>query len=80
MRSIFPPTNRYIGGTRTQNYSLPVKQSIAHLIPASSSNAALLADWYRVDRPTVAHGNIPRRYGWALLGDASANLPNAFAS
>lgn len=68
----------YRGGTATQAFSLEVQRSIAPLI-AASTNAAIVSSWYRVERTTVSHGEIPRRYGWQLLGDASANLPNTFA-
>ncbi|WP_174188561.1 phage tail tip lysozyme [Nocardia barduliensis] len=30
---------------------------------------------FRVERTTVGHSNIPRRFGWRVLADASADLP-----
>lgn len=36
-----------------------------------------LADWYRVEATTYPHMDIPRSYGWRLLADASADVPNA---
>ncbi len=34
-----------------------------------------LAGFYRVERTAVTHCHIPRRYGWRLLADAGADLP-----
>jgi hypothetical protein len=64
--------------TATQPYSLAVHRAIA---PSLSRLSALpdpsqrLADWYRVEQTPVAHGDIPRRYGWTLLGDITSHLP-----
>ena len=38
-----------------------------------------LGTWYRVERTLLQHCAIPRRYGWRLLTDASAALPDVAA-
>ena len=36
-----------------------------------------LARWYRVEASAYDHFQIPRRYGWRLLADAAADVPEA---
>ncbi|TML61286.1 MAG: hypothetical protein E6G22_09660 [Actinobacteria bacterium] len=36
-----------------------------------------LADRYRVEPSTLGHWQIPRQYGWRILADAAADVPNA---
>ncbi|MBF2062891.1 MAG: DUF3380 domain-containing protein [Calothrix sp. C42_A2020_038] len=69
----------YRGGTRTEAYSLAVHRALVTALPRVPSPASLLSDWYRVERTTVAHGDIPRRYGFLLLGNPATVLPNTFA-
>jgi hypothetical protein len=35
-----------------------------------------LADRYRVESSTLGHWQIPRRYGWRILGDVAADVPD----
>jgi uncharacterized protein YcbK (DUF882 family) len=37
-----------------------------------------LASWYRVEASKYDHFQIPRRYGWRVLADASADVPDAY--
>jgi hypothetical protein len=37
-----------------------------------------LEAWYRVEASPCGHFEIPRNYGWRVLADASANVPDAF--
>ncbi|HEU4971396.1 MAG TPA: hypothetical protein VFT35_05715, partial [Gaiellaceae bacterium] len=39
-----------------------------------------LARWYRVEASAYDHFQIPRRYGWRVLADASADVPDASAA
>jgi hypothetical protein len=39
--------------------------------------AGVLNPWYSMQRTTVVHCDIPRRYGWRLLANAAAALPLA---
>jgi uncharacterized protein YcbK (DUF882 family) len=66
----------YRSGTATEPHSLAVHRALMSLLPASGA-AAILRDWYRVERTNVGHRDMPRRYGWLLLADASATLTNA---
>ena len=36
-----------------------------------------LADRYRVEASTLGHWQIPRRYGWRILADTAADVPDA---
>ncbi|HIK17023.1 MAG TPA: DUF3380 domain-containing protein [Leptolyngbyaceae cyanobacterium M33_DOE_097] len=69
----------YRGGTATQSYSVAVHRAIAPLMASLSGNSAIVSDWYRVQRSTVSHNDMPRRYGWQLLADVSTNLPGTFS-
>jgi uncharacterized protein YcbK (DUF882 family) len=59
----------YGGGTARN--SLAVQRSLA------SELGPGLTPWYRVERSSYGHFQIPRRYGWRLLADGSADLPEA---
>jgi hypothetical protein len=62
---------RYRRGTRPN--SIAVRDRLAaELTPE-------LARWYRVEGSTYDHFQIPHRYGWRLLADASADVPDAAA-
>ncbi|MCF2146268.1 M15 family metallopeptidase [Desmonostoc muscorum LEGE 12446] len=68
----------YKASTPTESYSLTVHQALMAALPNAPSPAALLSNWYRVQKTTIAHGDIPRRYGFQLLGNAAALLPDAY--
>jgi LAS superfamily LD-carboxypeptidase LdcB len=68
----------YRGGTGTESHSLAIHRALVTALPTSPSPAAVLSDWYRVERTSVGHGDIPRTYGFQLLGDAGIMLANAF--
>ena len=34
-------------------------------------------DWYRVEASPLGHWDVPRNYGWRVLADASADVPQA---
>jgi LAS superfamily LD-carboxypeptidase LdcB len=62
--------DRYKGGTRPS--SLALRNELA------SELDPRLADWYRVEASKYDHFQIPRRYGWRVLADASASVPDAY--
>jgi LAS superfamily LD-carboxypeptidase LdcB len=62
--------DRYKGGTRP--FSLSLRNELA------SELDPRLADWYRVEASKYDHFQIPRRYGWRVLADASASVPDAY--
>lgn len=64
----------YVPGTRTERYSRAVHRALCEALAASGSGAPL-ADRYRVEQTRTSHSWMPRRYGWRLLADASADLP-----
>lgn len=61
---------RYRGGTRPN--SLALRDALA------SELGADLAPWYRVEASGYDHFQIPRRYGWRVLADAAADVPEAY--
>lgn len=60
---------RLRGGTRPN--SLAVLRGIADQLDDR------LTPWYRVEASEYGHFEIPRRYGWRLLADASTDVPGA---
>jgi hypothetical protein len=66
----------YRGGTGTATYSETVGDVLRRAIPANSP----LRRRYRVERTTVGHVQIPPVFGWRLLADPSANVPEAKSS
>jgi hypothetical protein len=69
-----PPALRILyrpGGT--QPPSETVARSLCPLL--QTPGAGRLTPHFRVDRTQVAHNDIPRRFGWALLADSAAELP-----
>ncbi|PSB14139.1 hypothetical protein C7B76_17260 [filamentous cyanobacterium CCP2] len=62
----------YRSGTATEAYSLRVQRALGQVLPTSPSPAELLKNWYRAEPTRVPHGDIPRRYGFQLLRDASS--------
>ncbi len=61
---------RVRGGTRP--HSLRLRDQLA-------GHLGDLARWYRVEASNYDHFAIPRNYGWRLLIDASADMPDAQA-
>jgi N-acetyl-anhydromuramyl-L-alanine amidase AmpD len=62
----------FFGRGRTAQNSLTVLRAIeAALDPSSALRAR-----YRVEKTTIVHPRIPRAYGWRLLADAGADVPN----
>jgi C1A family cysteine protease len=62
--------DRYRGGTRPN--SLAVRKAIEAQLGGD------LPRWYRVEASKYDHFQIPRRYGWHVLADASADVPDAY--
>ncbi|WP_425148720.1 hypothetical protein [Deinococcus sp.] len=60
----------YTSGGGTAGNSLEAQRHLQDLLAPASA----LQPWYRVERTPVAHGEVPRRYGWQLLADAAAEL------
>ena len=63
--------------TAMQAHSLAVHRALRSALAAVPEARAVLAAWYRVERTSVGHGAIPRRFGRRLLADAAATLPAA---
>ncbi|WP_211221898.1 hypothetical protein, partial [Granulicoccus phenolivorans] len=61
----------YLG---TEKFSTPVRTAVCAALSAAAA-APELARRFRVESTTVAHGDIPREFGWRLLADAGADLP-----
>ena len=61
---------RYQGGTRPN--SLAVRKALTADIDPS------VAPWYRVEASKYDHFQIPRLYGWRVLGDVAADVPQAY--
>ena len=45
---------------------------------ARADSGPRLANWYRVEASKYDHFQIPRRYGWRVLADAAADVPDAY--
>jgi hypothetical protein len=71
-----PPTGAlrvfYRPGTR--NYSIRLLDAISAELRSAPSS---LRDLYRVEASTLGHWQIPRQYGWRVLADAAADVPDA---
>jgi hypothetical protein len=69
-----PPALRvlYRSGTGTQSHADAMARDIAPVLEAAG--AERLASRFRIERTTVAHNAIPRRFGWRLLADSGADL------
>jgi len=63
----------------TEPYARRVQEAVEQALRAAS-NAAGLADRFRVQRTSVAHGDIPAKYSPLLLDDIAATVPKATAS
>jgi hypothetical protein len=64
----------YRPGTGTAAYSRAVHRAIQADLRRDPSGS-VIAPSYRIEATSVAHGDIPRRFGWRLLADATATLP-----
>ncbi len=62
----------YIPGAGASEHSLAVARSLHEAL--AGPLVPVLLDRYRVEATTVAHNDIPRRFGWRLLADAGAQL------
>ena len=67
----------YLPGMGTEDQSLAVQSRIVSDISAHAGPGNLLARFYRVEKTTVDHLQIPRRLGWQLLRSAGADIVNA---
>lgn len=70
-----PPALRVFYGPGT----LPHSEAVGHALrrALSAPGAETLRRRFRVERTSVAHNNIPRRFGWLLLADAGADTLGA---
>jgi hypothetical protein len=68
-----PGALRVIHGNGTQKSSGRLAAAIASALHGRP-NAAALAGRYRVDKTTVPHNPMPRRFGWQLFVDHAANV------
>jgi hypothetical protein len=57
--------------TPTRRYSREVLRAVVPELGAG------LADWYRVEASSLGHWDVPRNYGWRVLADPSADVPQA---
>jgi hypothetical protein len=64
----------YLPGMGTEDQSVAVLSKIASDISAHPGQGNLLTRFYRVEKTTVAHLQIPRRLGWQLLRSAGADI------
>ena len=71
LRVFFRPT------TKTESYSMAVHRAVSTTLASRRDARAVLVDRYRVERTSVGHGEMPRRFGWRLLADATARVPGA---
>ncbi|WP_370962322.1 S8 family serine peptidase [Amycolatopsis sp. cg9] len=60
----------------TARGSAAVAEAVRTALAAAGPAGAQLAPRYRVEGTTLAHGAIPRAYGWRLLADPGADVPN----
>lgn len=64
----------YRPGSGTAANALGVHEALCRALASAPEG---LRRRFRVDATTVAHNDIPRRFGWRLLADAGADLPEA---
>jgi hypothetical protein len=71
-----PPTGsmRVFFRPGTRAFSTRLQKGIG---PALDGAPAAIADRYRVEASTLGHWQIPRQYGWRILADPSADVPDA---
>jgi peptidoglycan hydrolase-like protein with peptidoglycan-binding domain len=62
----------YTASGGTAGNSLEARRQLEALLAAQPA----LRRWYAVERTAASHGEVPRRYGWRLLADAGAALPD----
>ncbi|MBB5235897.1 peptidoglycan-binding domain-containing protein [Deinococcus budaensis] len=69
----------YTPGGGTAGHSLEARRQLDQAfsaLPGAPASASALRRWYAVERTPVPHGEVPRRFGWRLLADAGAALPD----
>jgi hypothetical protein len=62
----------YHGNGATKRFSEELHSGISGALSGPG-----LDRWYRVESSTLDHFQIPRAYGWRVLADAAADVPNA---
>jgi phosphatidylserine/phosphatidylglycerophosphate/cardiolipin synthase-like enzyme len=62
----------YTSGGGTARNSLDLRRQLER----SLADQPAVRPWYRVERTTTTHNEVPRMYGWRLLSNASSDLPN----
>jgi LAS superfamily LD-carboxypeptidase LdcB len=62
----------YHGNGSTKRFSDELRTSLSGTLAGSG-----LDRWYRVESSTLDHFRIPRAYGWRVLADAAADVPDA---
>ncbi len=72
-----PPAMRllYRPGTQTQAQAQAATKALCRAL--SAPGAERLQKRFRADSTPVGHNEIPRRFGWRLLADPGADLPDA---
>jgi N-acetylmuramoyl-L-alanine amidase/D-alanyl-D-alanine carboxypeptidase len=65
---------RVFYGRYTRSHSRAVQRALADDLREAPSE---LRDRYRVESSTLGHWQIPRQYGWRMLADPGADVPNA---
>ncbi len=72
-----PPAMRILYRPRTQtaSHAEAIAREVCKSLQAGA--ATRLRAYFRVDATAVGHNEIPRRFGWRLLVDAGADLPDA---
>lgn len=71
-----PPSLRVLYNSKsgTGRYSEELWRRLCPILAPAA--AARLRRYFRVERTAVGHDDIPRRFGWRLLADAGADLPD----
>jgi hypothetical protein len=65
---------RVFSGPSTQRYSLRLDRDLAADLQEASAS---IRDRYRVETSRLGHWQIARQYGWRMLTDPSADVPDA---
>jgi hypothetical protein len=65
---------RVFFGSSTRGYS---ERLAAALAPDLTGAPQAIVDRYRVEATTLGHMQIPRQYGWRILADPAADVPDA---
>ena len=75
MRILYRPGSKQYPGTQPHSEALARQLSPA----LSAPEAVRLRPFFRVEMTRVDHNSIPARFGWRLLADAGADVPDATA-